>query len=221
MKSFLPALLSNLVFLGILLVSAGSLGYWPAWVYLVIGLVMAVLTKWILSGVPDLEKERTRPGPGAKAWDKKLLGVNFLLTLVMLVVAGLDAGRYHWVPRLTWPWLVAGIVLSLVGMGIFLFALKENRFFSSVVRVQSDRGHTVCRTGPYRVVRHPGNAGMILGTLGLPLLLMSAWSGLPALLCIVVMVERTRLEDAALEHELEGYREYQRTTRYRLIPGIW
>jgi protein-S-isoprenylcysteine O-methyltransferase Ste14 len=87
--------------------------------------------------------------------------------------------------------------------------------------IQRDRGHTVCDTGPYRVVRHPGDAGMILGTIGLPPLLLSAWTTIPALLFVGIMVLRTRLEDGALENELDGYREYQRVTPHRLVPGVW
>lgn len=221
MESFLAALLSNLLFLVILLASAGSVNYWPAWVYAAIGVMMNVLTRLILRGDPELVKERAKPGPGAKEWDKKLLGLGLLLTLAMLVTAGLDAGRYHWNPRLTWPWSAAGLLMSLAGMGIFLLALKENRFFSAVVRIQSDRGHTVCASGPYRVVRHPGNAGMIIGALGLPLLFMSAWSAIPAFLSVAIMIARTRMEDSALESELDGYRDYQCATRYRLAPGLW
>ncbi|RPJ81515.1 MAG: isoprenylcysteine carboxylmethyltransferase family protein [Acidobacteria bacterium] len=221
MKSFLPVILSNLVFLVILLVSAGRLNYWPAWVYVAVGLLMTVLTRVILWKDPELMKERAKPRPGAKGWDKKLRGLGLLITLAMLVIAGLDAGRYHWRPRLTWPWSIAGVLLSLVGMGIFLLALKENRFFSAVVRIQSERGHTVCNSGPYSVVRHPGNAGMIIGTMGLPLLFMSAWSAIPALLSVALMIARTRLEDDALENELQGYRDYQRATCFRLVPGLW
>lgn len=221
MKSLLPAFASNLVFLAILLVSAGSASYWPAWVYVATGVGMAVGMRVVLRGDPELAKERAKPGPGAKSWDKQLLGLGFLLTLAMLVVAGLDAGRYHWEPRLAWPWSIVGLGVSLAGSGLFLFALRENRFFSAVVRIQGDRGHTVCTTGPYRVVRHPGNAGMIVGTLGLPLLFLSAWSAIPAVLSVAVMVVRTGLEDRALEEELAGYREYRQATRYRLVPGLW
>lgn len=221
MKPFVISLVSNAVFLGILLVSAGRLSYWPAWVYAAISALTSVLMHLILRQHPDLERERSRPGPGAKTWDKKLLGLGFLLTLAMLVIAGLDTGRCHWSPRVSWRWSAAGALLSLVGMSVFLLALKENRFFSAVVRIQTDRGHTVCRSGPYRIVRHPGNAGMILGGIALPLLFMSAWSAIPAVLSVVLMVARTRLEDAALEHELEGYRDYQRETPCRLVPGVW
>lgn len=220
MKTLLPAVISNLLFGAILLGCAGDLAYWPAWVYVGTGLMMAVLTRRVLRGSPDLERERHKPGPGAKAWDKKLLGLGFLATLALLVVAGLDT-RFGWEPRLAWPWAAAGLALVLAGMGLFLAALKENRFFSSVVRIQSERGHRVCDTGPYRRVRHPGNAGMILGTLGLPLLLLSAWSAIPALVFVALMLVRTRLEDDALTRELPGYDAYRRTTRSRLIPGLW
>lgn len=220
-KPFLAGVAANLVFLAILLVSAGRLDYWPAWLYAAMGVAMVILMQWVLRSAPDLAKERAKPGPGAKTWDKKLLGVGFLLTLATLVIAGLDAGRYRWRPQLTWPWLVAGVLLNGVGSVLFLRALRENRFFSAVVRVQGDRGHTVCSTGPYRIVRHPGNAGMVIGTLGLPLLLMSAWSSIPALLSALMLIARTRLEDAMLESELDGYRAYQTATRYRLVPGIW
>ncbi len=221
MKQLIMSSTTTIVFVAILLVSAGRLGYWQAWEYAAISTVMNVCTRLILRNAPELSKERTRPGEGAKGWDKALLGVGFLLTLVTLVVAGLDSGRFHWVPRLSWGWSIAGIVLTTTGVAIFLLALKENRFFSAVVRIQADRGHTVCNTGPYRVVRHPGYAGMIIGTIGLPLLFTSAWSGIPALLSSVLLVVRTRLEDGALEKELVGYRDYQRTTRFRLLPAVW
>lgn len=221
MKSLLPAFITNLVFLAILLLSAGTFSYWPAYVYVALGLVLPVLMRVVLRGNPELAQERAKPGPGAKDWDKKLLGSGLLLSLVTLVVAGLDAGRFHWSPQLGWPWAAAGLTLNLASTVLFLVALRENRFFSAVVRIQADRGHAVCSTGPYRVVRHPGNAAMILGTLGQPLLLLSAWSLLPSLVAAALMLERTRREDAMLAAELPGYSEYQRATRFRLVPGVW
>jgi protein-S-isoprenylcysteine O-methyltransferase Ste14 len=113
------------------------------------------------------------------------------------------------------------MVLNLTGMAMFLLAMKENRFFSTVVRIQNDRGQTVCKTGPYGVIRHPGNAGMIIGTIGLPFLFMSVWSAIPVLLSVIIIIIRTHLEDILLKDELEGYCDYQRSTRFRLIPGIW
>lgn len=221
LKAFLANSAVTGVFLCILLVSAGRLDYWPAWAYAAIGVLTNVLMRLILRKHPELARERSKPGAGAEAWDKRLLGMGLLLNLAMLVIAGLDSGRFYWSPHVSWMWSASGAFLSLVGMSVFLLAMKENRFFSAVIRVQRDRGHTVCNSGPYKIVRHPGNAGMILGTIGFPLLFMSAWSALPALLSVVLMIVRTRLEDSTLEKELDGYRDYQRTTPYRLVPGIW
>lgn len=221
MKQILISLVATFFFLGVLLVSAGRLTYWPAWVYASVSVLMNVLTRLLLRGRPDLAKERAKPGKDAKAWDKAILAQGLVLTIVTLIVAGLDSGRFHWSPRLSWGWAVGGLGLNLLGMMIFLLAMKENRFFSSVVRVQAERGHAVCRSGPYRVVRHPGYSGMIIGTVGLPLLLLSAWSAIPGLLTAGLLIVRTRLEDRSLEIELEGYRDYMNATRFRLVPGIW
>lgn len=220
-KPFLIGFATNLVFLGIILLSAGRLNYWPAWEYAGISVLMNVATRMVLRDEPDLARERAKPGTDAKPWDKKLLGLGLLLTIALLVIAGLDTGRFLWSPHVPWSWSLVGVIISLVGMAIALLAMKENRFFSAVIRVQSDRGHTVCRTGPYSVVRHPGNAGMIIGTLGFPFMFMSVWCAIPALLSVVLLVIRTHLEDLALANELEGYRDYQNSTHYRLMPGIW
>jgi protein-S-isoprenylcysteine O-methyltransferase Ste14 len=208
-------------FLAVLLISAGRLNYWQAWVYGGMSLLMNVATLLILRQEPGLARERSKPGAGTKAWDKKLLGLGLMLTLAILVIAGLDSGRNHWIPHLSWKWSIFGMVLNCAGMTLFLLALKENRFFSSVVRIQNDRRQIVCRTGPYGVIRHPGNAGMAIGTIGLPFLFMSIWSAIPMLLSVIIVVIRTHLEDMLLQDELEGYCDYQRSTRFRLIPGIW
>lgn len=215
------SLITTAVFTAILFVAAGRVTYWQAWVYAGLSIASGLGSRLVLAGDPDLAKERARPGEAAQAWDKALLGGGLILNLVMLVIAGLDSGRFHWAPRAPFASFVIGMVLSVAGMAIFLGAMKENRFFSAVVRVQRDRGQTVCHTGPYRIVRHPGNAGMIVGTIGLPFLFMSFWSGVPAIVAVVLMIVRTGWEDALLDKELEGYREYRRSTRSRLIPGIW
>lgn len=138
----------------------------------------------------------------------------------MLVMAGLQF-RFVGGPSLPFIWFVAGVALNLAGAFVFLRASRENRFFSAVVRIQTDRRHAVCTTGPYRVVRHPGYLGMIIGTLGLPLLFQSTWSLVPAGLSVIALLVRTHLEDALLTHELDGYREYRKQTRFRLVPGLW
>lgn len=99
--------------------------------------------------------------------------------------------------------------------------MLENRYFSAVVRVQEDRGHTVCTTGPYRFVRHPGYAGALLFYLLTPVILGTLWAFLPAVLTSIALVIRTALEDITLQEELEGYNDYAKNTRYRLLPGVW
>jgi len=136
------------------------------------------------------------------------------------LVAGLDA-RFGWTHALGVTWHVAGAVALAVGFGLTVWAMRANAYFSTVVRIQSERGHTVCRHGPYRYVRHPGYVGYALQSLAIPFLLGSWWALLPAFAAIVAMVIRTALEDRMLQAELPGYREYAREVRCRLVPGIW
>lgn len=221
MKQTAIGLATTAVFLAILLLCAGRVDYWQAWAYAALSLLLNLATRLLLRHAPETSRERTRPGAGTANWDKALLGVGLLLTLATLVAAGLDAGRFHPKSRLDWRLLSAGGGLSVAGAALFLGAMKENRFFSAVVRIQRERGHTVCTTGPYRIIRHPGYAGMVVGTLGLPLLLASTWSAWPALLSVALLVVRTDLEDSLLTKELSGYCDYRAATRFRLIPGLW
>lgn len=219
-RPFLIGLATSIVFVAAVLVSAGRLTVWQAWVYGGISLALNLGQRILLRTNPELARERAHPGSRAKTWDKALLAVLLLLTLAMLVTAGLQL-RHPGRPSLPLAWFVVGVVLDLAGAVLFSWALKENRFFSAVVRIQHDRGHAVCTTGPYRVVRHPGNLGMILGTMGVPLLFQSTWSLVPAGLSVIALIVRTHLEDVSLTQELDGYRDYRRRTPWRLVPGLW
>ena len=109
----------------------------------------------------------------------------------------------------------------MLGYAFSSWALIVNRFFSGTVRIQTERGHHVVTDGPYRIIRHPGYAGSLLGYVFIPILLDSLWAFIPAVLLIIVMFIRTASEDSTLQTELPGYAEYAEKTRYRLIPGIW
>jgi protein-S-isoprenylcysteine O-methyltransferase Ste14 len=137
-----------------------------------------------------------------------------------VIVAGLDH-RFGWSPESPLWLTVLGILLILLGYAFAAWALIENRFFYSVVRIQVDRGHVVCDSGPYRIVRHPGYAGMVLALPGIVLALSSLWTLIPAAAALIITVIRTVLEDQALMDELPGYRGYARRVRFRLIPGIY
>ena len=102
-----------------------------------------------------------------------------------------------------------------------VWATASNAYFSQIVRIQTERGHTVASGGPYRCVRHPAYAGAILYELAVPVLLASAWSAVPSVLAAILLILRTALEDRTLQSELIGYPEYTRKVLYRLLPGVW
>jgi protein-S-isoprenylcysteine O-methyltransferase Ste14 len=209
------------IFFLILFFSAGRIDYWQGVIYVIIGLIMGTLNYTVLKPDSELLTERTKPGEGSKKWDKVLLGLSFLLTITMFIIAGLDSGRYHWSPDFHWSLSLTGIILTASGQLLFLLAQKQNKFFSSTVRIQTDRDHTVCDTGLYRIVRHPAYLGSIIQSIGFPLLFGSLWSIFPISMLIVLHITRTYLEDKTLIKELKGYPEYSNKTRYKIIPYIW
>ncbi len=211
----------TLIFFLILFFSAGRIDYWQGVIYVIIGLIMGTLNYTVLKPDSELLTERTKPGKGSKKWDKIILGLSFLLTITMFIIAGLDSGRYHWSPDFHWSLSLIGIIFTASGQLLFLLAQKQNKFFSSTVRIQTDRGHTVCDTGLYRIVRHPAYLGSIIQSIGFPLLFGSLWSILPISLLIVLHITRTHLEDKTLIKELKGYPEYSSKTRYKIVPYIW
>ena len=167
------------------------------------------------------ERAKFRNAPDAKSWDKVLSPLmSVSVSFPLFVVAGLDH-RFGWSPVFP-AWItILGFILIVLGYTFAGWALAENRFFSSMVRIQADRGHVVCDSGPYRIIRHPGYAGNILPLPGIVLALGSVWTIIPAIIALVITVIRTVLEDRTLQDELPGYRDYVLRVRYRLIPGIF
>jgi protein-S-isoprenylcysteine O-methyltransferase Ste14 len=205
----------------ILFMSAGHIDYWQGWIYVIIGLAMFTVSHTVLRVNTDLLNERSKPGKGAKKWDKLVLGLSFIIAIIMFITAGLDSGRYHWSPDLHWSLYILGIILTIVGQLLFLIAQKQNKFFSSTVRIQTESEHTVCETGLYKIVRHPAYLGSIIQSLGFPLLFGSLWSAIPISFLVLLLLIRTYLEDRTLINELNGYREYSHKTRYKIIPYVW
>jgi protein-S-isoprenylcysteine O-methyltransferase Ste14 len=205
----------------ILFISAGRIDYWQGLIYVIIGIIMGTLNYTLLRPDPELLNERSKPGVGPKKWDKVLLGLFLLITIAMYIIAGLDSGRYHWSPYFHWGLSLTGIFLTASGQLLFLIAQKQNKFFSSTVRIQSDRKHTVCETGLYSIVRHPAYLGSVIQSIGFPLLFGSLWSIIPAGFLIILHITRTYLEDKTLKKELMGYPDYTLKTPYKIIPYVW
>lgn len=208
----------------ILLVCGGDIGWWQAWVFFILIFLAGIGGRFLAEKKhPGILAERTnmKKAQNAKNWDKvlaPLMAISFSFPLV--IVAGLDY-RYEWTPPFP-IWInILGLVFIAFGYAFAAWALVENRFFSSTVRIQKDRGHTVCDSGPYRVVRHPGYAGNLLAIAGIIMALNSVWTLIPALVALLIAVIRTILEDKTLHEELPGYRDYSKRVHYRLIPCIY
>jgi len=208
----------------VLLVSGGDFGWWQAWSYSLLVVAAGIGARiWAEQRHPGLlaERQSIEKVKSAKAWDKVLAPLMALsVSFPLVIVVGLDH-RFGWSPAFPLWLIVSGFILIALGYAFAAWALAENRFFSSVVRIQVDRGHVVCDTGPYRFVRHPGYAGNMLALPGIVLALSSMWTLIPTAAALIIAIIRTVLEDQALQEELPGYRDYTRRVRYRLLPGIY
>jgi len=182
--------------------------------------VWALTALYAFMGIDDdLAKERFRP-PTASA-DRVGLRVIRLVALTHIVVGALDSGRWHVTAPI--PAVVRALALALMATGLTMFyrAMRENRFFSAVVRIQADRGHRVVDTGPYSIVRHPGYAGLLLvpPVSGLAL---GSWLAVGVgVIMSALVVRRVLFEDAFLRQHLDGYGAYAQRVPHRLIPRVW
>lgn len=197
--------------------------WWEAWAYAIIYILGFVISRVLAARRhPDLIAERAHymQQENTKSWDKLLSLFLGLGGILVMLVAGFDA-LYNWSSSYSLPVKIISLLTLLLGYAFGSFALIENRFFSGTVRLQTERGHQVISSGPYRWVRHPGYAGAILTYLATPLFLDSSWAFLPSMFTVILMIIRTYLEDSFLQNELEGYSDYTKQVRYRLLPGVW
>lgn len=197
--------------------------WWEAWMYAIIYILGFVISRALAAHRhPDLLAERARfmQHENAKLWDKWLAPLVGLGGGLIPLVAGLDT-LFGWSLRFSLPVKILALAVILAGYAIGSYALIENRFFSGMVRIQTERGHHIVSSGPYSWLRHPGYAGAILTYLATPIFLDSGWAFLPATLFTILLVIRTALEDRVLQAELIGYRDYTTRVHYRLLPGVW
>jgi len=224
-----PAIRKRLLQIGFLVLvqvvalfaSAWKWNWWNAWAYLGEYLAFLAFNAFILLGKhKELVEERSQIGEGAKGWDKIIGLITGVGGFAILILAGLD-DRFGWVGAIRIEVQIAAFVLLGLSYPLFTWAMVSNKFFSTIVRIQKDRGHTVQTRGPYRFVRHPGYASLLVSYLMIPITLGSLWSCIPLVLLVANLFLRTALEDRTLQNELDGYQEYAGQVRYRLIPGIW
>ena len=207
------------VLAAILFLSSGRLDWGMAWVYLGLVSLSTLILSWLMPA--ELIEERAGLQAGAKKWDIALaIWMARGGPIVTMTLIGLDE-RYGWSPPVPPALQLGATPLLVAALALTDWAVLTNKFFSGLVRIQKERGHTVISSGPYHYVRHPGYAGAILYELAVPLMLGALWALFSTALTVSVIVLRTALEDRTLQRELEGYRAYTQRVRYRLFPGLW
>jgi protein-S-isoprenylcysteine O-methyltransferase Ste14 len=211
-----------LIQLAIFFVSAGYVGIRP-WILYGASFVhytVSIIAQYKLN--PELLAARlVIRRKGSKRWDEGLMRASNLVVLIAFpVAAGLDVGRFHWTD-LDVAFMVPGFILLIISTLLLNWAMAVNLFFEPTMRIQTERGHTVITNGPYQFVRHPGYLAGLAYIFAAPLLVGSAAALIPAGAYLMLIILRTLLEDRTLTRELQGYEEYARKVRYRLLPGVW
>jgi protein-S-isoprenylcysteine O-methyltransferase Ste14 len=218
----LRALIGSAAWGAVLLFSAGTSRWLCAWLYIAGSLVLHLSFSHLLHrNAPDVAVERSRV-PFEKDQpmaDRVVLGFMMLARAGLLMVAGLDK-RLGWSDVPAEIQLIGAAFVAATYYTTYRIAL-ENKFAAAVIKIQRARGHGVVDTGPYRYVRHPMYTGLILRTLGAPLLLGSWWGLCPAAILIALVVVRLLFEERTLSSGLEGYDRYIERVPYRLIPLVW
>jgi protein-S-isoprenylcysteine O-methyltransferase Ste14 len=218
----MKGMVAKLVMALILGLSSGRWNWVNGWmlfgIYTTWDVVVALL---LIPRSPEMIAERARIQEGTKTWDIVLATLAAsLMPMATWIVAGLDE-RYRWTTQLSLSLQIAAMVIVVLGFVLVTWAMAANEFFSTMVRIQEDRGQTVATSGPYQYVRHPGYVGAIMFQLATPIMLSSLWALIPSGLSVLFYIIRTALEDHTLQDELRGYKEYAGKVRYRLLPGIW
>jgi protein-S-isoprenylcysteine O-methyltransferase Ste14 len=216
-------LLIIVLMLAVLFLAAGRIDWWEAWAYVAEALIVITVSRgYMILKNPDMAMERAEAAhrENLKSWDRILMPLVAIYgPLVSWIVAGLDF-RFGWSPDL--PDGIQIIALAIIAASSLFssWAMIINHFFSSHVRIQTDRGHIVVSNGPYRLMRHPGYAGGLVGWIAAPFFFSSYWVAIPSIIVIIATIIRTELEDRTLREELPGYMAYAQKVRYRLVPGI-
>jgi len=219
-RAWVRSVLSLVVFMAMLFIPAGTLQFWPGWLY---GFIFAASTTaisvYFLKHDPKLVERRMKVGPAAeqRPAQKIIMAITLAGFILLIVLPGLDY-RWHWSYMPPWLVLAANVVLVL-SFAICFIVLKQNSYAASTIRVEADQ--PVVSTGLYAIVRHPLYSGALLLMLVTPPALGSYWTLLVVFALIPVLMWRLLDEERFLKQNLPGYADYCRTTRFRLIPLIW
>jgi protein-S-isoprenylcysteine O-methyltransferase Ste14 len=203
-----------------LFLCAGRLDWVNGWMFMALLSTLLVINYLILLWKnPELLRERAKPRASSESYDKRFRMLNAPLQMAKFIVPGFDV-RFGWA-ILPHAAVLPGAILMVLGMALVSWSMLVNPHLEAVARIQDDRGHRVITDGPYRFVRHPFYAGLLLLYFAFPLMLRSGWTFVPVIIGDLLLVYRTFHEDRMLRERLDGYAQFAVRTRYRLIPGIW
>ena len=201
----------------LLFISAGTLNYWNAWLFIGILFIPMVIVGIILMiNNPDLLRKRLN-AKEKESEQKRVLLLGGIIFISGFVVSGLNY-RFQWIILPKWIIVVATIIF-LFAYVLYAEVLRENIYLSRTVEIQENQ--KVIDTGLYGIVRHPMYSSTILLFLSMPLVLGSFFSFLIFLIYPFIMAKRIRNEEQVLEQGLAGYSEYKNKVKYRVIPFIW
>lgn len=219
-KALVGLLLLFLAMTALLFVPPWTFDYWQAWIFLAVYFTASItISLYLIKGDPQLLARRMSGGPAAEklSAQKIIMSLTSLGFIGLLLVPALDR-------RFAWSHLSAGVALAgdalvvLGWLGIY-FVFRENSFASATIELAPDQ--KVISTGPYALVRHPMYVAALVMLLGIPIALGSWWGVLVMVAIVPALIWRLLDEEKFLGKNLPGYREYQATVRYRLIPRVW
>ncbi len=221
-RRLLQVVVNYIWFTGSLFLAAGRFDWTRGWISVALSVTGLTAMGLIVQRYnPELMAQRARwRRKDTKRFDKIFMAVYLPLVLAQPAVAGLDAVRFRW-SSIPFAFVYVGAVLFVASLVLLTWAMMVNPYAEASVRIQNDRGHTVVTSGPYRFVRHPMYAGIILMSLANPLIWGSVWALVMSAVMILLFLWRTAQEDQTLRRELPGYEEYSSHTCYRLLPGVW
>lgn len=204
---------------------AGSWRWWEAWILVGLWTVYGVImTQYLLKHDPALLAERMKLLPlhkDQKSWDRVLMLLFVVAGIGLYLVPGFDVMRFQWSDPLPMWMKIIALALHLPCFVLLGWIMKENTYLAQVVKIDVQREHRVITTGLYTLMRHPMYSVVIILLFAVPVALGSRYALILSVFLSLLLILRTYLEDRTLHAELEGYSEYARQTRYRLIPGIW
>jgi protein-S-isoprenylcysteine O-methyltransferase Ste14 len=212
--------LARIIMVFILVLTSGTWTWINIWIYAALATLTSMLVYIFVVRVnPSLYNERGKPNENTKRWDLILMRVIILISFSSIIIAGLDK-KNDW-SSLGDGWIIPGGILIILSGMLATWAMSLNNYFSSVVRIQYDHGHTVVTCGPYQYIRHPGYLSGIFFYLGTPMVLDSVYGFIPFVCITIGFGIRVIFEEKMLVAELDGYQGYTHKVKYRLIPGIW